>query len=510
MIARNRPLAAFYTYSAACGVFSCISTGLFMPIFLEQLARSHGSLGPDGAKCGKDEACSVYLMGMWLDTTAYSLYTKSINVALQAITLISISVLADIPEWRNRLITSLATLGSLLASTFLVLPTAPHVSLYFASAIVVVSSVCMSDSYVCLNAMLPELAEGRPGELREDAQEEEEEALLDGLGRGSLEIVDLPAPPTPTPSKSTQKTSALGQISSRGIAIGFGAGVSALTLSLIPISFSGGSLRAMQSVIGASGVIWALLTGSMWILLPSVPKAEGQRGVVSRKVKEGWRRVGALVDGEEVRRLRVTYWYLLASALLQDAFNTTLAVSILFAKTSLGMPPSRVILVGLLMQLTAVASASMTPVIQRRYRLDGIQSILVCVVMGLMMCAWGMIGLVNPWFGLRSSGEMYICAIWFGLLYGPFDSLARSVLVDFIPPGQEARFFSLFSITDKSASFLGPAAIACVADWTGEIRYGFAVLALLMIAPVPILRYYVDQERGRRDAKEYASWADGN
>lgn len=69
--------------------------------------------------------------------------------------------------------------------------------------------------------------------------------------------------------------------------------------------------------------------------------------------------------------------------------------------------------------------------------------------------------------------------------------------------GQEARFFSLFSITDKSASFLGPAAIACVADWTGEIRYGFGVLALLMIAPVPILRYCVIQERGRRDARDY-------
>jgi hypothetical protein len=36
MIIHNRPLAAFYTYSAACGVFSCISTGLFMPVFLER------------------------------------------------------------------------------------------------------------------------------------------------------------------------------------------------------------------------------------------------------------------------------------------------------------------------------------------------------------------------------------------------------------------------------------------------------------------------------------------
>lgn len=80
------------------------------------------------------------------------------------------------------------------------------------------------------------------------------------------------------------------------------------------------------------------------------------------------------------------------------------------------MSPGQVILVGLTMQLTAVLSATLTPAIQRKYALDGVQSILVCVAMGLAMCAWGLVGLVSPYVGLRSSTEMYLCAIWFGLV----------------------------------------------------------------------------------------------
>ncbi|KAJ9098311.1 hypothetical protein QFC19_006435 [Naganishia cerealis] len=565
----NRPLAAFYAYSAACGVFSCVSTGLFMPIFLEQLARSHGRMEPlrtlpcDNAPAdAMGNRCSVSIMGTWVDTASYSLYAKSINVALQAITLISISVLADIPIWRNRLIIAFATTGSTLATTFLILPTGSRASLYIAAALVIVSSVCLSDSFVCLNAFLPELgrsAGGQSVQLADSPEPQEGTALIRSVARTSAEImeVSITYPDEAPYSEPLDDTAIVGHpphhrvqaklsvISSRGIAISFASGVSLLALSLIPILITHGSLRALRSVIGASGVVWALLTFIVWLLLRQkgsyvrVPGAEGGGAVslvgtdggdregwevVKRKVGEGWQRVGMLVNGKEIRRLRVTYWYLLASALLQDgtsllslhsdiwlihprflfsdvAFNTTLAVSILFAKTTLSMSPAQVILVGLMMQLTAVGSAAITPAMQKRYALDGVQSILVCVAMGTGMCAYGLLGLVCPWFGLRSSWEMYLCAIWFGMLYGPYDAMARSVLVDFIPSGQEARFFSLFSITDKSASFLGPAAIALVADWTGEIRYGFAVLAVLMVVPVPILVFLVDVERGRKDAR---------
>lgn len=66
----------------------------------------------------------------------------------------------------------------------------------------------------------------------------------------------------------------------------------------------------------------------------------------------------------------------------------------------------------------------------------------ICGAMGMGMSLWGVIG-------LTTRTEMFACAIWFGLvsdsvlgslrqlifeqLYGPYDSTARSVLVDFIP-----------------------------------------------------------------------------
>jgi UMF1 family MFS transporter len=66
-----------------------------------------------------------------------------------------------------------------------------------------------------------------------------------------------------------------------------------------------------------------------------------------------------------------------------------------------------------------------------------------------------------------------------------------------------ARFFSLFSITDKGASWLGPAAIAIIADRTGDIRHGFWFLLLLLILPLPILLIRVDMVKGRKQGIAY-------
>lgn len=110
-------------------------------------------------------------------------------------------------------------------------------------------------------------------------------------------------------------------------------------------------------------------------------------------------------------------------------------------------------------------------------------------------------------------------------MFGPFNTLSRSVFSELVPSvsshrmprsctqadfafgkiqGHDARFFSLFSITDKGASWLGPAAIAIIADRTGDIRQGFWFLLALLLLPLPILLFRVDVKEGKRQGTMYS------
>jgi MFS-type transporter involved in bile tolerance (Atg22 family) len=91
------------------------------------------------------------------------------------------------------------------------------------------------------------------------------------------------------------------------------------------------------------------------------------------------------------------------------AFNTTTSVAILFAKTTLQMSSSKTIVVGVLTQFTAIWSASLTPYTQRKLGVSA-KPLLISSIAGVaLMCIWGLVS-------IRSEREMYIAAVWFGLV----------------------------------------------------------------------------------------------
>lgn len=91
------------------------SSGSFLPLTLEQLAREQGFLssshlpcvGPDAPPAAgngtapANEACVVPLMGLEINTASFAMYTFSLAVLIQALTLVSFSALADYGETVN-------------------------------------------------------------------------------------------------------------------------------------------------------------------------------------------------------------------------------------------------------------------------------------------------------------------------------------------------------------------------------------------------------------------------
>jgi hypothetical protein len=55
----------------------------------------------------------------------------------------------------------------------------------------------------------------------------------------------------------------------------------------------------------------------------------------------------------------------------------------------------------------------------------------------------------------------------------------------------------------QSSSFVGPLLVGLISDTTGDIRYAFFFLVIMVWAAVPILAS-VDIQRGREDARIYS------
>ncbi|KAJ7163917.1 autophagy-related protein 22-like protein [Mycena crocata] len=528
----KKRLRGWLSYAFASEVFVIVSLTLFLPICLEQFARDNGYLLPErttrcGAETGTEVGrCVVKIGWLWIDTASFSLYVYSISVALQALTVISMGGIADHPPHRKILLLTFALLGALSATAFLLLPSSSPVWI-LSALLAAVANVGFGASVVAMNAYLPSLAKDSPEvvQILHEIQESVEDTD-DGLERDS----ENPEAPliTHTPSQErtelrarydTELSRATSRISSQGIALGYGAGICLLIVALIPVTKLHGSTFSLRLAIGLSGIWWAVFTlpAALWLPGASVnssddtapwqPSVDGKWSV-RREIVAAWARLGGMLHPREIKRLRNTFKYLAAWFLLSDGFTTITSTAVLFGKTSLHMEPSSLILIGVLTPLSGILGSLLWPMLQRRYAWSNLRVIIMLVMLASVIPAYGCLGFLsvfqrNTRFGgLTTQGEMFGLALYFGSIYGAFQSYARAFYAELLPPGEEARWYGLFSITDKSSSFVGPLIVGLISDTTGNIRYAFFFLVFMIWAAVPVLMS-VDVERGRKDAREY-------
>ncbi|KAF8258866.1 autophagy-related protein 22-like protein, partial [Lactarius quietus] len=516
----KRELFGWLSYAFASEVFVIVSLTLFLPICLEQFARDNGFLLPDktipcssrpsppvGATDEDEARCVVKLGWAWVDTASFSLYTYSLSVALQALTVISMGGIADRASYRKPLLFGFAALGSISSLCFFLLPSSSPVW-PLAGLLSILANIGFSASIVVLNSYLPRLAA----------------SSLPSSDHGDTEKL----------SRATAR------ISSLGIALGYMAGILLLLAVLIPVQHASGSTKALRFAIAGSGAWWALFSVPALLFLPNASTSQetvvteereglladespettpvlADKWTVRQEVIDAWKRLGSMLRWHNIQRLRNTFRYLAAWFLLSDGMSSHVAHNANLVGATICQDDSP--------HATQLAHTPRSTRSKRRNLWRArmapraapppaqLSALLILLVAGgSLIPLYGVLGLFAPrgakW-GLRTPAEMYVLVVYFGALYGAFQSYARALYAEIIPPGEEARWYGLFSITDKSSSFIGPLVVGLVADWTGNIRYGFLFLVVMLWAALPVLAG-VDVERGRIDARAWSSGDDGH
>ncbi|OLN81244.1 Autophagy-related protein 22 [Colletotrichum chlorophyti] len=531
----QKELAGWYAYAFAAETY--VICGSFIPILLETLARENGVLlsdrttpcGTSDSKNKADGQCIVYVLGVEINTASFAMYTFSISVLLQALLVVSISSAADHGGSRKKLLLTFAWVGSFAVMAYIFVNKNTYV---LGALLAIISNTSFGASFVLLNSFLPLLVRHHPDVLESkivhapdvELPDPEARQLNGSRAEEDSAVADMEDSTTallahghPLVRKATHEelTSVelrlSTQISSKGMGIGYLAGLFLQCVAIAILISMKNSTWAQRVVLFFVGLWWAVGTilSAMWLRPrpgPPMPIKSG-KGAWWNYVSSAWKSIFNTI--RLARRLRDVVLFCAAWFFLSDAIATTSSTAILFAKTQLHMKPWALGMINVISTTFGVIGAFSWAWMSRKFDLKPHQTILVCIGLFELIPIYGLLGYlpaVQRWGvgGLQQPWEMYPLAAVYGLVLGGLSAYCRALFGQLIPQGSEAAFYALYSLTDKGSSFFGPAIVGAIIDGAGDIRPAFWFLAALVGLPAPLI-WSVNAERGKREGDKLAA-----
>lgn len=514
MTTTKRDIIAWALIALAAEPYVVSVLGTYTPILLEQLARENGVLAsdhitpctnpnippgggpipqpppPDQFTASDNvQTCVLPVFGkrFYIDTSSYALYTFSFSVLLQTICVITVSGIADNSIYKKKLILTFGILGGITTTMFFII----HSHNYYTASILAVLANC---SFGCVNVLMNSyltiLIKNYPFEGIDQETENSSRYIVDDESvQDDVSMID---------------DNRLGNVGAKISGIGTSTGYFAALIIQISSLLSLGYLKDINSdiiwcvkiIISAIGVWWLLWQIPISIYLANLTTFSGTTSLsIGEMIKRGYKDLGHALY--KIRDLKDIYFFLLGWFVLSDSITTINSTAILFAKTNLNMPMVSLAKIGVLVMCSAITGSIVVPnVIIGHFGWD-LQHVLV----GLVLWCFCV-----PFYGiiaLKSNYEMYILAMWYGIGLGGLSTVSRSIYSIIIPKGKESIFFSIFSLTDKTSSIIGPFLIGSIVNVFHELRGAFWVLAILLLISIPILSKYFNLTRARNEAENF-------
>jgi MFS transporter, UMF1 family len=402
-------------------------------------------LGPyltDVADNASDAGGLVHPLGIPVLAGSYFPYILSLSVVLQIFLLPITGAIADRTRQKKRLLMLFAYIGAFATMALYLVQGSAYL---LGGLLFVVANLSFGASVVVYNAFLPQIAE--PDERD--------------------------------------------RVSSRAWALGYLGGglLLAANLALFSAHDSLG-LSAGQAVR-----VSLLSAGAWWALFALIPLATlRDRGSGRSDAKgaavavAGFRQLlGTL---RAARAYPQTLLFLGAYLLFNDGIQTVITLTAVYAKAELRIGTGTIISTVLLVQFLAFIGALVMGACARYFGAKRV------VLASLIL--WT--GAVAGAYFLQAEAvwQFYLLGAFIGVVLGGSQALSRSLFSQMIPGGQEAAYFSLYEISERGTSWLGPLLFGLTLQLTSSYRSAlvsliiFFAVGFILLAIVDIRRAIVE------------------
>ncbi|MBI3447464.1 MAG: MFS transporter [Acidobacteria bacterium] len=282
----------------------------------------------------------------------------------------------------------------------------------------------------------------------------------------------------------------VGRVSGMGFAWGYVGGLACLAvcLPLLLKPWAPETLGSVRASFLVTAAFFAVFTVPivLWLKERAVPQDRVAFWPLTRAA------FGRLSETlRHVREYEDLFKYLIAFLIYNDAIETVIFFSPVFASAVLGFSDAEVLYLFAAVQATAFlgawALAGLT---------DRIGAARMVVLTLLVWC-----GLVGWAYFITTKPLFWVMALLAGLVLGPCQAASRSLMSLFVPRGRSAEFFGFFSISGKFSAILGPLVFGWATWAFGSHRAGLLSTLFFFVAGL-LLLLTVNVDRGKRAAGE--------
>jgi len=259
-----------------------------------------------------------------------------------------------------------------------------------------------------------------------------------------------------------------GRVSAWGFGVGYAGSILSLLFAL-PLVMRG-KFDATWLMVATFFMLFSM---PAFLFLPSDAKVEfsavqaGMKGLryTMKTLKEIWKK-------REPRNFLISY------LIYEDGVNTVIVFSSIFAATTLGFKQQELITLYLIVQVSALIGAF---VMARPIDVWGPKKV---VIVSLLM--WASVATIA--FFIQTKTHFWMLASFAGLGLGTVQGATRAFYSQFIPKGQEAEYFGVYSLVGKSSAIAGPLIFGQVSSTFGSQRPAILSLVIFFLIGMIILQ----------------------